>query len=484
MADRVRAFREQERRAWWARERRAREQSRERNNSLYNQQRPQPVDRHHCDAEPHDPHCIPLPPNTVPTLPNLQAWDQWPPNTGFANAVANAGVTQPLDQGNYMSANALMNIDVPYGRTEDDRYGWKAQQFYAAALVTGGIPKDLPPPEFLEPEYILGLATTTPVLRARRMIWRPNPYTHANEIYELSLECGGADPIGTQVFIHLEWSRRNKFRIVRRITAARRVDLFGDTWKDDAGRPWVPVAEGDAPNVPSFVVGEFGLPYDDGAGDPWRLDPAVPNRWLDLPAGAVRQFEATPEVASEDLADLDANWVSDGWKQQSVYTFFGRRLVIGAAPGNVVEAERWVRPLSNPGATVVDFPALTRPLAPGLAPAVDFDLSDNCRYGAANWKRARALAHATSLLKPSGAWRTRAAEHAYNPDGTEDGPAWSRGLGFLQAMERLKDAQGRPLGRGREDRDGSPPPLAARASRDGRDTRASVVDAVFARMGV
>ena len=474
MAWMVRAHRVKQALAMEERAAAAREQSLERNNSLYNQQRPQPVDRHHCNAEPRDPHCIPLPPNMVPTLPNLQMWEQWPPNTGFANAVANAGVTQEQDQGNYMAVNALRITHVPYGRTEDDRYGWKAQQFYAASLANGGIPKDLPPPEFLEPDYILGLATTTPFLRARRMIWRPNPYTHPNEIYELSLECGGADPIGTQVFTQLEWFRRNNFRIVRRITAARRIDLFGDTWKDDAGMPWVPVAEGDAPNVPSFVVGEFGLPYDDGTGDAWRSDPAVPNPWLDSPrAGAVRQFEATPEVASADLADLDAHWVSDGWKQQSVYTFFGRRLVIGG--GGVVEAERWVRPLSNPGATVVDFPALTRPLAPGLTPAVGFDLSDNCRYGAANWKR---VAHAASLLKPSGPWRTRAAEHAYNPDGTEDGPAWSRGLGFLKAMERLKDA------RGAGDRE-SPPPLQTRASRDAReDASASVVDAVFARMGV
>ena len=90
MAWMVRAHRVKQALAMEEREAAAREQSLERNNSLYNQQRPQPVDRNHCNAEPHDPHCIPLPPNTVPTLPNLQAWDQWPPNTGFANAVANA----------------------------------------------------------------------------------------------------------------------------------------------------------------------------------------------------------------------------------------------------------------------------------------------------------------------------------------------------------------------------------------------------------
>ena len=55
-------------------------------------------------------------------------------------------------------------------------------------------------------------------------------------LYELSLECGGSGAIGQQIYVHEDWRRRNTFRIVRRITAARRLGFFGGTWHDEETR--------------------------------------------------------------------------------------------------------------------------------------------------------------------------------------------------------------------------------------------------------
>ena len=433
---------------------------------------PEPL-RYHCDvSDPRDPHCIPMPPEYAPGFGVGR-------HGHFRTLTANADLTHPYDRGGkFVQLKRIVSFAEGLGhasgmRDAADRYAWKAIPYNAARLAEGTIAPTLPPPEFLLPSYVLGLASTTPFLRARRMIWRPDPVNYPNEKYELSLECGGKDAIGQQIYVHDDWRRRNTFRIVRRITAARRLGFFGGTWYDENTRAtWLPVADGPQRNVPSFVMGEFELPYEDSVPrDQW----ASPH--------------ASPEIASEDLDWTDAAWVAE-WDKHSVYTFYGREVVRRnlnnapqgqwpVLPGEWPQPERWTRPLSPDGAKVVDLPAFTRPIEGASAmPAITFDASDKCRYGAQHWNRVR---NAMSLIKqqPAGVWRTRAAEHAYNPDGLEGSPAGTAGEGKRRAEREYLSL----INRGRDDREGAGSSLERQ--RSGRfDASASVVDAVFARLCV
>jgi len=440
---------------------------------------PEPL-RHHCDvSDPRDPHCIPMPPEYAPGFAVGR-------QGRYRTLAANADLTHPYDQGGKFVPLAAVVQNFPRDgengtRDAADRYAWKAIPRNAQRLVEGTIPPTLPPPEFLVSPYVFGLATTTPFLRARRMIWRPDPVNYPNEKYELSLECGGSGAIGQQIYVHEDWRRRNTFRIVRRITAARRLGFFGGTWHDEETRAtWRPVADGPERNVPSFVMGEFELPYED----------SVPRDQWPSP-------HESPEIASEDLYWTDAAWVAEGWDNHSVYTFYGREIVPRNRNNNnnnpnqqqvqwqqwpvqgpiLPQPERWTRPLAPDGAKVVDLPAFTRPIeGAGVIPAVTFDASDKCRYGAQHWNRVR---NAMSLIKqqPAGVWRTRAAEHAYNPDGLEGSPAWSAGEGERRAGREFLSH----INRGRDDREGAGSSLERQ--RSGRFD-ASVVDAVFARLCV